>query len=173
MATINGRYILAEKEDLTYDVDITQQPVEKEINITDHVHRKPRVLSLSGVVVGEKAEETHRFFVESQDQGKMVEFVGRTSLKGLLSGFTSSRDYTTADGYTFSCTITEVKFATSSYVGKLPTPIKSQAAKVVNSGVKQTKNNKKTSTKKTKSSSKKKGKEKVQKVKFKPGSPWA
>lgn len=173
MATIDGKYIMAEKEDMTDDVDITQQPIEKDIDITDHVQRKARTLSISGLIAGENAAEMQRFLVEAQDTGKVVEYIGRTTLKGLLSGFSTSRDYTTGDGYTYSLTITEVRFASSSYVSKLSFPIKSQAAKIINSGVKQTKSNKKTKNKKKKSSSKKKGGQKVQKVKFKPGSPWA
>lgn len=139
MASINGRYILAEKEDLTYEVDITQQPVEREIDVSDHVQRKARTLSISGVVSGTNAAEMHRFLTDCQDKGTLVSFVGRTTMRGLLSGLSTSRDYTVADGFTYSVTITEVLFASSS-TEKLAADVKAQTAKVASSGLKQTKN---------------------------------
>ncbi|MNK97943.1 hypothetical protein D3C87_1182920 [compost metagenome] len=173
MAKINGYYVTVEKEELGFDVEITQQPVEKDINVIDHVQRKARTIALSGQCAGKDAAKIHRFLIEASDKGEAVEFIGRSTFKGLMSGLTTSRDYTIADGFNFSFTITEVRFANSSFVSKLPTPIKAQAAKIVNSGVKQTKDNKKGTKAKGKGKSKKKGKEPVQKVKFKKGSPWA
>ncbi|WP_223068479.1 phage baseplate protein [Paenibacillus caui] len=144
MATIDGRYILVEKEDLSYEVDLTQQPVERGIDITDHVQRKARSLSISGVVSGENAAEMHRFLAEAQDKGKIVSFIGRTAIRGLMSGLSTSRDYTVADGFTYSVTITEVQIAYSSYTGKLPAAVKTQTEGVASSGVKQTKGSKAT-----------------------------
>ncbi|MBP2002567.1 hypothetical protein J2Z69_003653 [Paenibacillus shirakamiensis] len=142
MATINGRYVTIEKEDLGFDVDITQQPVEREIDVSDHVQCKARTLSLSGLVTGDQAAEIHRYLIETNDKGKIVQYTGRSTFRGLMSGFSSSRDYNIANGFTFSMTLTEVHFGNASYVVNLPTPVKVQAAPVVNSGVKQTKENK-------------------------------
>ncbi|GAB6990852.1 phage baseplate protein [Paenibacillus pini] len=171
MAKIDGYYILAEKEDSVLDVDITQQPVEKGIDVSDHVQRKARTLSISGVVSGDKAAETHQFLIESQDNGKIVNYVGRTTMKGLLSDLSTSRDYRTANGFTYSLTITEILIANSSFVSKLPLPVKAQAAKIVNSGVKQTKSKKKDGKKTTKKKTKAKVK-KVKKVKKDKGAIW-
>lgn len=170
MAKIDGYYLLVEKEDSDFEVDITQQPVEKGIDISDHVQRKARTLSISGIVSGDKAAETHQFLVESQDSGKIVNYVGRTTMKGLLSGLSTSRDYTTADGFTYSVTITEILIAASSFVNNLPSPVKAQVAPIVNSGVKQTKTNNKDANKKTTQKTAKKAK--VKKVKPDKGSIW-
>lgn len=140
MATIDGRYILAEKEDLTYDVEITSQPVERGVDITDHVQRKARTLAISGLVAGADAAEMHRFLTDCQDKGKIVSFVGRTTMRGLLSGLSTSRDYSIADGFTFSATITEVLIATTSFAGSLPLSVQTQAGNVSSAGLKQTKN---------------------------------
>lgn len=170
MAMIDGNYVWVESEDPTFDVDITSQPVEKDIDMTDHVQRKARTLSINGAVNGPDAARILTYLKKAGDTGQIVKFVGRTAFTGILSGLTTKHDHTIADGYHFSVTITEVRVAQSSYVEKLPVPIKAQAAKIVNSGVKQTKSKKSTGGKKT---SKSTGKKKVEKVKFKKGSPWA
>ncbi|MCY7484436.1 phage baseplate protein [Paenibacillus alvei] len=181
MPTINGHSIWVETEDLGFEVDITTQPVEKDIDMTDHVQRKARTMSLTGAVVGKDAAKTLTFLRNAQDKGLIVKYVGRNAFTGLLSGLTTSHDYKIADGFNFTLSMTEVRTAKSSYVDKLPAPIKAQAAKIVNSGVKQTKskgNGKSKGSGKGGSKSGKKGKEKgkekeeVKKVKFKKGSPW-
>ncbi|MCJ8015223.1 hypothetical protein MUG84_26500 [Paenibacillus sp. KQZ6P-2] len=185
MSTIDGKYIWIEKETPNFDVDITSQPVEKDIDMIDHVQRKARTLALNGEVSGPKAAEIHEYLVHASDTGKIVKYIGRMAFSGLISGLSTERSYQTADGFTFSFTLTEVRLATSSYISKLPTPVKAQAAKIINSGVKQTKSNKKTKSKDTKTKGKKSSskktsskktsskKEPVKKVKFKKGSPWA
>ncbi|MGN7359455.1 phage baseplate protein [Paenibacillus sp. SAF-054] len=180
MATIDGKYIWVDKEPSSFDVDITSQPVEKDIDMTDHVQRKARTLTLNGEVSGEDAAEIHDYLVNASDTGKIVKYIGRMSFSGLISGLSTDRSYQTADGFTFTFTLTEVRIAQSSYINKLPVPVKAQAAKIVNSGVKQTKSNKSTKSKDKKTKDKKKStkktsskKEPVKKVKFKKGSPWA
>ncbi|OXL83184.1 hypothetical protein BCV73_08905 [Paenibacillus sp. SSG-1] len=181
MATIDGKYIWVENETPNFDVDITSQPVEKDIDMTDHVQRKARTLAISGICTGKNAADMQSFLVQASDKGQIVKYVGRLSFTGLISGLSMPRDYQTGDGFNFSFTLIEVRVAQSSYVNKLPTPVKAQAAKIVNSGVKQTKSNKKTKKTETKTKTKDKKttkkktttKQAVQKVKFKKGSPWA
>ncbi|CAH1190296.1 hypothetical protein PAECIP111893_00262 [Paenibacillus plantiphilus] len=177
MATIDGHYVLVEGEEQTFENDVTQQPVEKGIDITDHVQRKARTLPISGFVAGNNAAKTRAYLIKAADQGKVVKYVGRNAFSGVISGLTTGHDSSIANGFSFSLTLIEVRIATSSAVGKLPTPIKSQAAPVISSGTKQTKDTDKGGKggkggKKTGGKSKKK-KEKVQKVTFKSGdSKW-
>lgn len=185
MATIDGKYLLVEQESPTFDVDITTQPVEKDIDMTDHVQRKARTMGITGQVSGPGASAMLTYLKKVSDKGIIVKYVGRVAFTGIISGLATGHTYKIADGYTVSFTITEVRVAQSSYVDKLPTPVKAQTKKIVNSGTKQTKTNTKskaTSSKdkttdktkdKTKSSKTKKEKEPVKKVKFKPNSPWA
>ncbi|QCT03286.1 hypothetical protein E6C60_2574 [Paenibacillus algicola] len=181
MATINGHYLSVAEETPEFAVDVTDQPVEKEVDVSDHVQRKLRNMSITGTVV-EDAAKIERFLKTAVDQGEVVRYVGRTTFSGLITSFTPTRTYRNATGFDFSITIKEVRFASSSYVKDLPLPLKAQVAKIVNSGTKQKKSNKKsekkTTTKKTAKATttkktSKKAKEQVQKVKFKPGSPWA
>ncbi|WP_422659120.1 phage baseplate protein [Paenibacillus sp. EC2-1] len=185
MAKIGGHYILVEQESPTFDVDITTQPVEKDIDMTDHVQRKARTMGITGVVAGSDVSKVLAYLKKASDSGQIVKYVGRIAFTGIISGLATTHTNKIANGYTVSFTMTEVRIATSSYSAKLPTPVKAQTVKIVNSGTKQTKSSKKTKkTKKTSSKSKtkkekakssktKKTKAPVQKVKFKPGSPWA
>lgn len=171
MATINGHYFLVTDEAPEYAVDVTDQPIEKEADVTDHVQRKLRNFSITGTVV-DKSAQIEEFLKTAMEKGEVVRYVGRITFTGLITSFTPTRTYRNSTGFDFSITIKEVRFATSSYVKDLPLPVKAQAVKIVNSGTKQTKSNKKSkSSTKTKKTSKKT--EKVEKVKFKPGSPWA
>lgn len=160
MATVDGRYITVESEDPSYEVDITEQPVEKGIALTDHVQRKARTMSLSGYVVGDDAAEIRAYLIACQDAGSIVEYDGRNYFVGLLTGLQTKHDASIANGFSFSATLQEVQVAESSYVETLPDPIRAQAAPIISSGRKQTKS--------TTSSAKD-----VQKVEFVAGSPWA
>jgi hypothetical protein len=179
MATIDGRYIWVESESPTYDVEITTQPVERGVDMVDHVQRKPRSIPITGVIQGPNAADILTYLKKVSDTGTLVRYSGRIAFRGIISGLTTTHTYTNMLGYDVSFTLTEVMIAQSSYVGKLPTPVKAQAAKIVNSGTKQKKSKKNSKKDKTKDGkkksggSKKKGKEEVKKVKFKKGSPWA
>ena len=166
MATINGMYILAESEDPTYEVDVTDQPVEDGIAISDHVQRKPRAMSITGYIVGSDAAQIRQNLISLSDSGQSVQFMGRNLFTGVIVSFSSKHDYKIANGFSFSLSLKEIRIAKSSYVETLPVPIKAAAAPVISSGRKQTKT-------KDKGMGKKKEAEKVEKVKFKAGSPWA
>lgn len=172
MALIDDNYVLVEQENPTFGNDVTSQPVEKDIDMIDHVQRKARTMAISGIVAGPDASRIRAYLKKASDTGQIVKYVGRNAFTGLLTDFNTSHDNTIADGYTFSATLIEVRVAQSSYVDKLPTPVKAQAAKIVNSGVKQTKSKKAKGKGAAKKTGGKKGKT-VTKVKFKAGSPWA
>lgn len=161
MATIDGRYIFVEQEDPNYEVDVTEQPVENNVNLTDHVQRRARTMRISGMIVGDDAAEIKDYLIGVQDTGSIVEYDGRNYFVGLLTGFTTSHNYKVGNGFTFSASLQEVVVGDSSYIEMLPTPIRAETAPVISSGRKQTK---------TKNGKKD---EPVQKVKFKTGSPWA
>ncbi|MEY9097074.1 phage baseplate protein [Paenibacillus sp. RC84] len=176
MATIDGRYVTVESEDPSYEVETPEQPVEKGVNLIDHVERKARTMSISGLIVGDDAAQIRQYLIDAQDIGSIVTYDGRNSFVGLITGFKSGHTNQVANGCTFSLTFKEVRIAESSFVETLPLPIRAQAAPVISSGRKQKKE--KSEAKKKTTKSKAKGKEKkkdkpVEKVTFKPGSPWA
>ncbi|ETT45217.1 hypothetical protein C162_21813 [Paenibacillus sp. FSL R7-269] len=179
MALINGMYITVQSESPSFPVTVTEQPVEKGINLIDHIQAQARTLSISGIIAGTKAAKTRADIISVKDKGQIVSYVGRNGFVGVITDFSTSTDYTTADGMTFSMELREVRIAAASYVDTLPPPIKSQAAPIVNSGTKQTKDKDKDKDKdkgagkgKGKETGKDKDKDKVEKVKFKSGSKW-
>lgn len=172
MAKIDGYYIQAEKESSGFSAEITEQPVEKGVSLTDHVQRGARSLSVSGRVVGAQASEIHNYLLQAYEGGRLVRYVGRVAFRGLIASFSSDRTYSISDGFTFSLELREVLIAKAgSYQGELPSPVKVQAKVVSSAGTQQTKD-------KGKGAGADKGKGKgtqkpPQVVTFKPGSKWA
>jgi hypothetical protein len=158
MALINGMYLLVESEEPSYDVDVTEQPIEKGVSIIDHVQRRARTMAISGFIVGDDASEIRNYLLACQDSGSIVQFDGRNFFVGLLTGLQTKHDYSVGDGFSFTATLREVLVAESSFVETLPEPVRAQAAPVISSGRKQTKS--------TSSAT-------VEKVAFVAGSPWA
>jgi hypothetical protein len=168
LAKIDGYYVLVESESTPYEAEVTEQPVEAGINLTDHVQRKARSLSLSGVISGAEASKIKAYLASAAEKGKLVKYAGRVTFSGVITAFSTTHDNKIADGFTFTLDLREIRIAkTSAYAGQLPPPYRVQAAKVINAGTKQVK------SKKGKSASKTKEKKPTEVVKFKPGSPWA
>lgn len=173
MATINGQYILIETEDPVYANEVTEQPVEKGVAISDHVQRLGRSMALSGYVVGPNASKIRADLINLSDKGKLVSYVGRNAFVGVITDLKTNHTYQVANGYAISFTLKEIRVAETSAAGKLPAPVRSQAAPIINSGTKKKKTKTKSkSSKKSTSSKSKKEKETTQRVKFKPGSKW-
>uniref|UniRef100_UPI003A4C5AD4 phage baseplate protein n=1 Tax=Paenibacillus campi TaxID=3106031 RepID=UPI003A4C5AD4 len=55
MALIEKQYYWVEKESVSHPVEVTSQPVEKGIDLIDHVQRGAKVLSVSGACSGPDA----------------------------------------------------------------------------------------------------------------------
>ncbi|GKU78567.1 phage baseplate protein [Paenibacillus sp. L3-i20] len=170
MAILNGQYIHVINEDPSYEVDITDQPVEKGINLSDHVQRKPRTLSLSGFIVGDDAAQVRAIIISNMDRGNIAKYVGRNAFTGLITSFSSKHDHRAANGFSFTMTIKSVRIATNSYEGSLSTQIGTQVKGVENSGRKQANENSSSAKNNTESSKKK---ERNQKTNIKIESPWA
>lgn len=159
MALINGMYVLVETEDPKFEVEVTDQPVEDGIDISDHVQRKPHTMDITGVIVGDDAAQIREKIKAIAEKGELVEFQGRNLFSGRIVSFATSHTHRIANGFAFSLSMKEIRTAKSSYVETLPAPIRAQAAPVVSAGRKQTK--------------KKKAGKSPEKVKFKAGTPWA
>lgn len=170
MAKLDGYYILVESEDPSFPNEVTDQPVEKGVPLSDHVQRQPRSIALSGVIVGADAIKIRDYLIVASDNGKLVKFVGRNAFSGVITGLATSHSHKVANGYAFSFTLREIRIAETSAAGKLPALVKSQAAPIINAGTKKTKS---TSTTSNVKKGDKKAKETTQKVKFIAGSKWS
>lgn len=140
---INGLLVHVVNEDTDMDVAIPIHKVEKGINLSDHIERQPTVVKLSGLLVRPTPERVESLITQLQvieESGKLVVYQGRRIYKNmLLSGLNFTADSNISNGYNFSCNLTEVRIAQSSYV---PPKIKAITAPVSQAGRKQTENQK-------------------------------
>ena len=145
MAKINGIKIHVEKESLQNEVELPSHPVEKGINLTDHVERKPVVLSISGKLIRPDHTTLETLLgrlTTIETKGTLVVYEGRRIYHNLMiKSFNPSADADIGNGYEFSMTLVEVRFAAPSYVS-LPKKIKAAVARVSSVGRKQTANKK-------------------------------
>lgn len=122
MALINNLYVFVENEDVSYDVESTSHPVEKGIEITDHIQRKPTSISISGKIVdcdGGKASEILEKVVKLQKSGSLITYVGRNLAPNMqIQGLSTSHPYTNWGGCDFSLTLKEVRIAKPAYTAE-------------------------------------------------------
>jgi hypothetical protein len=137
MAKINGIYITVESEEPSYDIDITEQPVEDGLDLMDHVRPKAKTMNISGVIVGDNAAQIRQNILNLLQAGSIVEYMGRNSFFGVLTGFRSTHNHQIANGFSFSATLKEVRIAKTSTVQTLSPPVRAEAAPVLVLGRKQ------------------------------------
>lgn len=116
MALLNGVYIFVKTESPVSEIETVAHPVETGINVTDHVRRKPKEITLEGEVVGENAEDIVKQIIDINQKGAVVTYVGVNYFKdGQIINF--EREYTNQiwGGCSFTMTIREVRFAKNSY----------------------------------------------------------
>lgn len=133
MALLNGMYIFVEDETINRDVDITSHPVEKGIEISDSVRRKPITVSLKGKIVhyggqtGDaiKSWDILRKIKDLQMAGSLVNYSGRNILKNYqIRSFNSTHPNTNAHGLDFDMELSEVRIAQSITVNVIETVAK-------------------------------------------------
>lgn len=131
MALINNIYVLAEKEDVERDVELTTHPTESGFPITDSIIKKPISVSISGKIA-DTENLTAKQIVEKlealKNQGSVIKYVGQCgTINNLqIASFKPSYSHKNFGGADFSMTLQEFKTAKSAYVA--PTPkVKSTA----------------------------------------------
>lgn len=119
MALINNNYVLAENESITYESESTSHPVEKGIDITDHVQRKPIILSISGVISdtkNKKSTEIVENIKKLQNSGSLIKYVGRISLGNMqIQSFNTNYEYKNWGGCAFDLELKEIRIANSAF----------------------------------------------------------
>ena len=117
-ATIDGLYIFIEKEDINYKMNVTTNPTEQGIDLTDHSEREPLELSLSGMLLDDErttAHEQYTKFRNWQLACKQVKYVGRNVFTGVITDISKSNDYTVENGAPVTITMKEIRIANSPY----------------------------------------------------------
>lgn len=116
MAKINNIQIWVKDESIDNSVESTEHPVEKGIDITDHVKRNPITLDISGEIVGSAAEEKKSRINALMTKGALITYVGRTALvNAQIQSFKTSYSSDIWGGFTFDMQIKQVKIAKPAY----------------------------------------------------------
>lgn len=140
MGLINNYYIFVQTENIKRGVSVSSHPVENGLNLTDHVKREPKVISITGEIVGNDASNKLKKIEELHQKGKYVKYVGRNTLsKAIITTFDTDHPNTIQGGCSFTMDITEIR------VAKIPLNKKKKAA-VKKQVKKKSKKNTKTKT---------------------------
>ncbi|SFL09723.1 hypothetical protein SAMN03159341_103191 [Paenibacillus sp. 1_12] len=116
MATINDYKVMVETEDPSYDIEVTEQPIEDGLDLVDHVRTKARTMNISGFIVGEDAAQTREGLLNLMQYGSIVNYQGRNSFVGILTSFRSSHTHQIENGMSFTASLKEVRTATASVI---------------------------------------------------------
>lgn len=119
MALLNNLYIFVESEDLAHDIESTSHPVEKGVEITDHIQRKAVELSLKGKIVsynGKKASDILAQIKQLQLKGSLITYVGRNTIYNVqIQSLSTSHPNTNWGGCDFSMSLKEIRIAKPAY----------------------------------------------------------
>lgn len=119
MALIDGNYVLVKTENMPYEIEVTENPVEKGIPLTDHTERKTQQLTLDCLIVdrenGVKAKDTLEELQKIQQDAKIVKFVGRNIFNGIIQKIDKTDSNEVANGFTCSIEMKEIRIAKSPF----------------------------------------------------------
>ena len=118
IATIDGMYIFVQTEDIAYTMNITENPVEKGVSLSDHAEREPLSFSFSGLLLDDErttAYEQYSKLRNWQLACKQVKFVGRNVFTGVITDISKTNDYTVGNGAPVTISMKEIRIANSPY----------------------------------------------------------
>lgn len=119
MATLDGMYLFVKDESLDYTVTPATHPVERGVDITDHIHPQPKTLNLNGQIVGASAENTRGELVHRMNLGLTVKYAGRNIFTGAqIISFSTTSTNTVWGGYEFTMQLKEVRTAYPAYTNE-------------------------------------------------------
>ncbi|WP_425447729.1 phage baseplate protein [Dethiothermospora halolimnae] len=128
-------FSVVSKENKNLKVNATEKPVEKGQDISDHVKKKPTILTLDGIIVGENAQINMEQLEKYQQEGEVLTYVGRNILDNVvIESFTEITDSSIANGFKFNMTIKQIRIAESQTVEIQQPVVKRQTKPVTNKG---------------------------------------
>lgn len=131
MALLNEYYIFVKDESVKRGVSISSHPVENGLPLTDNVKREPKVISITGEIVGANAKKILEKIEALHGSGKYVKYIGNNILsKALITDFSSDHPNTIYGGCAFDMEITEIRIAKSPYVKKSTSKAKTSTKQV-------------------------------------------
>lgn len=118
MALLNNMYLWIEKEDIAFTMNVTSNPTESGIELTDHAEREPLELSLTGMLLDDERNSAYAQYTKLRNWQlacKQVKYVGRNVFTGIITDISKSNDYTVGNGAPISLTLKEIRIARSPY----------------------------------------------------------
>lgn len=99
------------KESPSFDAEVTQKPVEKGEDISDHMKTKPYSLQLSGSMVKDAAAKL-QVLLSYQKEAKLLKYVGRGIYTDMvITKLDTDHGVKNAKGFDYNMTISHVKIA--------------------------------------------------------------
>lgn len=134
MALLEDWYLFVKEESVSSDIEVSEHPVEKGLDITDNVKKNPLTISLSGEIVGKNAAKKVKKIRTCHRKGKFVTYIGKTILKNaIITKFDVSYTNTIWGGCNFDMELKQIRLAESPYKKKT----KKKTASKKKSGTKQ------------------------------------
>lgn len=99
------------KESPSFDAEVTQKPVEKGEDISDHMQTKPYTIQLSGSMVND-APAKIQTLLSYQKEAKLLKYVGRGIYTDMvITKLETDHSTKNAKGFDYNMTISHVKIA--------------------------------------------------------------
>lgn len=93
-------------------VAITDKPVERGQDISDHVRPMPATIKISGIIVGPDAEQKFQKLKQYQREGQMLTYINRTSYTNVvIENIETIYDATVENGFKFTMSLKQVRVA--------------------------------------------------------------
>lgn len=121
---------------------ITEKPVERGQDIADHARNLPLRFSFTGVVTGDRdsdAKAKYEKLIEYRNNRDLLDFAGRNLLSNMMiESLSPEFTKTNAKGFSFSCTLKQVRIAVAEMVNFVAPDIRSQVKSTDDRGRRQT-----------------------------------
>ena len=117
-AIIDNMYIFVTDESISYNMNITENPVEQGVSLSDHAEREPLSFSISGMLLDDERTTAYEQYTKLRNWQlacKQVKFVGRNVFTGVITDISKSNDYTVGNGAKVSLTLKEIRIANTPY----------------------------------------------------------
>lgn len=127
-------------DDPTSDVEVTEKPVERGQDVSDHVKKKPETLNISGVVVGDDASSKLNKIKEYQRTGKLLTYIHRVWYENVvIESLNTRHGANVANGFEFDMVLKLVRIAVPKEIAitNLSPPVATRTKQTTNAGTKQ------------------------------------
>lgn len=138
-------FSVVEQDDISISTDITDKPVERGQDVSDHVKPKPDKLSIKGIIVGPDASKKWSKIKMYSKTGELLTYVNRVIYDNMvIESFNPVHGRDVANGYKFSMTLKQVRISKPDEIAitKVPPKVQTKTKKKKKAGKKQPKKGK-------------------------------